>query len=99
LVNAIAASASEQATALGQVNAAVNQLDQVTQRNAAMVSQSTDATHALRVEAADLSNRVGAFRLGGRERPMPASAHHARSAENPVYAARARVAAFARPGR
>ena len=83
------------ATALGQVNAAVNQLDQVTQRNAAMVSQSTDATHALRVEAADLSNRVGAFRFGARAQAAPQE----RPAENPVHAARARVAAFARPGR
>ena len=99
LVNAIAASASEQATALGQVNAAVNQLDQVTQRNAAMVSQSTDATHALRVEAADLSNRVGAFRFGGRSQSSHQATPQERPAENPVHAARARVAAFARPGR
>jgi len=101
LVNAIAASASEQATALGQVNSAVNQLDQVTQRNAAMVSQSTEATHALRVEAADLSNRVGAFRLGGRAQVTTnyQSTYQERPAENPVHAARARVAAFARPGR
>jgi len=98
LVNAIAASASEQATALGQVNSAVNQLDQVTQRNAAMVSQSTEATHALRAEAADLSNRVGAFRLGGGPRNFQPT-HREQPAENPVHAARARVAAFARPGR
>ena len=94
LVNAIAASASEQATALGQVNAAVTQLDQVTQRNAAMVSQSTDATRALRIEASDLSNRLGAFRSHRVETAVPPAA-----AENPVHAARARVAAFARPGR
>ncbi|WP_297506909.1 methyl-accepting chemotaxis protein [uncultured Caulobacter sp.] len=96
LVNVIAASASEQATALGQVNAAVNQLDQVTQRNAAMASRSTEATHALRVEAAELSNRVGSFRLGAQYAPP---AHEERRPENPVHAARARVAAFARPGR
>jgi len=100
LVNAIAASASEQATALGQVNSAVNQLDQVTQRNAAMVSRSTEATHALRVEAADLSNRVGAFRLGSRPQTQTfQSTYQERPVENPVHAARARVAAFARPGR
>jgi methyl-accepting chemotaxis protein len=105
LVNAIAASASEQATALNQVNSAVNQLDQVTQRNAAMVSQSTEATHALRVEAADLSNRVSAFRLGSRPQTQTfqstyqASQKERPAAENPVHAARARVAAFARPGR
>jgi methyl-accepting chemotaxis protein len=97
LINAIASSAAEQATALNQVNAAVNQLDQVTQRNAAMVQQSSESTHALRVEASDLANRVGAFRIGGQVEAVmqPAAA----PAENPVHAARARVAAFARPGR
>ena len=94
LVDEIAASANEQASALGQVNVAVNQLDQVTQRNTAMVQQSTEATHALRAEAADLSNHVGGFRTGssGQDHATPA-------ADNPVHHARARVAAFARPGR
>jgi methyl-accepting chemotaxis protein len=64
LVDEIAASANEQASALGQVNVAVNQLDQVTQHNTAMVQQSTAAAHALRAEAADLSNHVGGFRTG-----------------------------------
>ncbi|OYW30403.1 MAG: globin-coupled sensor protein [Caulobacter sp. 12-67-6] len=93
LINEIAASANEQASALSQVNTAVNQLDQVTQRNAAMVQQSSESTQALRVEAADLANRVGAFHTGGQSHAGPAPA------ENPVHAARARVAAFARPGR
>jgi len=96
LVTAIAASASEQASALGQVNSAVNQLDQVTQRNAAMVAQSTEATQALRVEASDLSDRVGAFRLGG---GRPSAAARQASPDNAVHAARDRIAAFARPGR
>ncbi len=93
LINQIAASANEQASALSQVNTAVNQLDQVTQRNAAMVHQSSQSTQTLRVEAADLANRVGAFRTGGQIQAEPASD------QNPVHAARARVAAFARPGR
>jgi len=92
LINEIAASANEQAVALSQVNTAVNQLDQVTQRNAAMVHQSTESTRTLRIEAADLFNRVGAFRTGGTE---PAAA----VSDNPVHAARARLTAFARPGR
>ncbi|KRA63862.1 chemotaxis protein [Caulobacter sp. Root655] len=93
LVDEIAASANEQASALGQVNVAVNQLDQVTQRNSAMVQQSTEATHALRAEAADLSNHVGGFRTGSAVSYAPAPN------DNPVHQARARVAAFARPGR
>jgi methyl-accepting chemotaxis protein len=101
MVTAIAASASDQAEALGQVNSAVNQLDQVTQRNAAMVAQSTQATHALRAEASDLSERVGAFRLGG-EPSRAAGASFGSdddSDDNAVHAAHARIAAFARPGR
>ena len=47
LVSEIAASAQEQATGLAQVNTAVNQMDQVTQQNAAMVEQSTAASHSL----------------------------------------------------
>ncbi|ALL12909.1 globin-coupled sensor protein [Caulobacter henricii] len=93
LINQIAASANEQASALTQVNTAVNQLDQVTQRNAAMVHQSSQSTQTLRIEAADLANRVGAFRTGGAFQAEPVVS------DNPVHAARARVAAFARPGR
>ncbi|HEY2662658.1 MAG TPA: methyl-accepting chemotaxis protein [Caulobacteraceae bacterium] len=64
LVSEIAASAQEQATGLAEVNTAVNQMDQVTQQNAAMVEQSTAATHTLRNEAADLIRLVSAFRIG-----------------------------------
>ena len=53
-VVAIAASAQEQATGLHQVNLAVNQMDQVTQQNAAMVEESTAASHALVNETAEL---------------------------------------------
>ena len=59
----IAASAQEQATGLLQVNAAVNQMDQVTQQNAAMVEQSTAASHALSQETAELIQLTQLFRL------------------------------------
>jgi methyl-accepting chemotaxis protein len=63
LVGEIAASAQEQSTGLGEVNTAVNQMDQVTQQNAAMVEQSTAATHSLVQEAERLSRKVADFRL------------------------------------
>ena len=63
LVNDIASSSNEQATGLREVNTAVNHMDQVTQQNAAMVEETTAATHALRGEALDLVGRVGEFRL------------------------------------
>ncbi|MDQ8028405.1 MAG: methyl-accepting chemotaxis protein [Brevundimonas sp.] len=65
LVSEIAASAQEQAVGLREVNTAINQMDQVTQQNAAMVEQTTAASHALSQQAANLSGSVGRFRLGG----------------------------------
>ena len=64
LVAELAASAKEQATGLGEVNAAVNQMDQVTQQNAAMVEQSTAASHSLAEKADELARLVGEFKLG-----------------------------------
>ena len=64
IVADIAASAQEQATALGEVNTAVNQMDQVTQQNAAMVEQSTAASHTLAQDAQNLADLVGKFRTG-----------------------------------
>ena len=64
LVGELAASAKEQATGLGEVNAAVNQMDQVTQQNAAMVEQATAASHGLSGEAQELARLVGQFRIG-----------------------------------
>ena len=64
LVSEIAASAQEQATGLQQVNTAVNQMDQVTQQNAAMVEESTAASHSLSQEAETLAGSVSRFQIG-----------------------------------
>jgi methyl-accepting chemotaxis protein len=64
LVTDIAASAQEQATGLAEVNTAVNQMDQVTQQNAAMVEQSTAASHSLSGEAQELARLVAQFSIG-----------------------------------
>ncbi|MCA3693501.1 methyl-accepting chemotaxis protein [Aquidulcibacter sp.] len=64
LISEIAASAQEQATALGQVNSAVNHMDQVTQQNAAMVEETTAACHALNREGDSLEASLSSFNLG-----------------------------------
>ncbi|SIQ34367.1 methyl-accepting chemotaxis sensory transducer with TarH sensor [Rhizobium sp. RU20A] len=61
-LNAIATAAKEQSVGLLQVNTAVNQMDQSTQQNAAMVEQSTAASSALANEADRLRNLIGQFR-------------------------------------
>ncbi|MDE8347562.1 MAG: methyl-accepting chemotaxis protein [Acidocella sp.] len=60
----IAASALEQATGLKEVNTAVNQMDQVTQLNAALVEETTAAAHSLVAETTGLIELVGQFRTG-----------------------------------
>ena len=64
VVAGIAAGAREQATALDEVNGAINQMDQVTQQNAAMVEESTAASHTLLQETGRLSDLVGQFQVG-----------------------------------
>jgi methyl-accepting chemotaxis protein len=71
IVESISASAQEQATGLQQVNTAVNQMDQVTQQNAAMVEQSTAASVSLANEAAELSRSMAQFRLVGSSSTPP----------------------------
>jgi methyl-accepting chemotaxis protein len=91
LVGDIAASAEGQSAALGEVNVAVNQMDQVTQQNAAMVEESTAASHSLSSEADQLARLVTKFRLGGEtSRAAPPRTVHRqqpqRSAARPVAA-------------
>lgn len=63
LMSAIATSAREQSTGLAEINTAVNQMDQSTQQNAAMVEQSTAAAASLSSEASRLRDLVNQFRL------------------------------------
>lgn len=63
LIAGIAATSQEQATALDEINRAVKQMDQVTQQNAAMVEESTAASHGMSVEASTLASLVGGFRI------------------------------------
>ena len=64
LVSEITAAAAEQAAGLAQVNRAVNQVDHVTQQNAAMVEQTSAACDGLTREAAELVKLTQRFRVG-----------------------------------
>jgi methyl-accepting chemotaxis protein len=63
LVSEIAASAQNQTQGLGQVNGAVNHMDQVLQENAGMVEETLVATQTLNADAALLADLVGQFDL------------------------------------
>ncbi len=74
LVVDIAASAQEQATGVHEVNSAVNQMDQVTQQNAAMVEEATAASHSLAAEAKELARLVRQFNIGQVAAPQVSAA-------------------------
>jgi len=63
LVSGIAASAREQSSGLDQVSDAVTQMNQVVQQNAAMVEETTAATHSLRGEIGSLDEAIAIFKL------------------------------------
>ena len=62
MITDISRSAREQSTGIGQVNAAVSQLDQMTQQNASMVEQSSEASKTLGTRAQRLAQAVNVFR-------------------------------------
>jgi len=64
IIGEITAAAAEQSEGIGQVNVAVNQLDQMTQQNAALVEQSAAAAESLRDQAGRLAEAIGSFRTG-----------------------------------
>ncbi len=64
LVNEIAAAAHEQTQGIGQVYQAVNQMDDVTQQNAALVEEASAASHSLMEQAAVMNQLVAAFVVG-----------------------------------
>ncbi|WP_037391817.1 methyl-accepting chemotaxis protein, partial [Sinorhizobium fredii] len=62
-IHSIATAAREQSTGLGEVSTAINQMDQVTQRNAAMVEEANAATHKLSAEANGLATLITYFKV------------------------------------
>jgi methyl-accepting chemotaxis protein len=75
LVTEIAQGTAEQAQGLGEINSGVNNLDAVTQKNAAMAEESTAATLSLENEVGLLTTTMGAFTARGTPSTHPG--HHA----------------------
>jgi methyl-accepting chemotaxis protein-2 (aspartate sensor receptor) len=63
MISEVTNAAAEQSGGIGQVNHAVNQLDEMTQQNAALVEESSAAAASLRLQADQLADVVSAFKL------------------------------------
>ena len=66
-ITAIALAANDQAIGLTEVNTGVNQLDQVTQQNAAVAEEANAAAASLQQRAEDLMQEISSFRIAGRD--------------------------------
>jgi len=70
-VSDIAQSAQEQSSGLSEINIAVNQLDQVTQQNAAMFEEMSAASQSLNAESQVLLDRTGIFSVPPASKARP----------------------------
>ena len=76
-IKAMVSSSQEQSVGLQQINSAVNQMDQVTQQNAAMVEEASAAVHTVFSKTDALNAAVGHFQL---EPTTPASSARRKAA-------------------
>jgi methyl-accepting chemotaxis protein len=79
IIAEIAGAGREQSSGLDEVNAAVAQMDEMTQQNAALVEETTAAAHSLSVQAEGLVELVSYFHLEkGEPSAQAAKADHRR---------------------
>ncbi|AYC99561.1 HAMP domain-containing methyl-accepting chemotaxis protein [Neorhizobium sp. NCHU2750] len=83
-VVAIVEAAQEQSSGLQQINTAVNTMDQDTQKNAAMVEETTAATHSLSREVSSLNELLNLFKLSGTARQASAPVRVATGSDRPA---------------
>ncbi|WP_337267557.1 HAMP domain-containing methyl-accepting chemotaxis protein [Oryzifoliimicrobium ureilyticus] len=74
-VRSIVEAAREQSTGLNEINQAVGMMDQNTQQNAAMVEESTAASHSLSKEAEELFQLISSFEISGHQSAVAGGAH------------------------
>jgi len=72
LMSEISVASDEQRRGIEQVNAAITQMDQVTQQNAALVEEATAAADTMHEQADRLMRVVGVFKLEGQAMKAPA---------------------------
>jgi methyl-accepting chemotaxis protein len=63
IIGEIASASQEQLDGIEQINVAISEMDETTQRNAALVEQASAAAGAMSEQAAQLSGTVGVFTL------------------------------------
>jgi methyl-accepting chemotaxis protein len=63
IVGEIAIASNEQSTGIEEINKAINQMDEVTQQNAALVQEASSAAYSLNEQAERLSQAISIFKV------------------------------------
>ena len=93
IVSDIAVASTEQATGIDQVNIALNQMDEVTQQNSALVEQNAATAKTLEQQSAAMNDRVAAYKVDG----MPSHAAAPRQSVVPIKRPEAAKVSAKRP--
>jgi methyl-accepting chemotaxis protein len=80
IIREIALASGEQEAGIGQISQAINDMDAMTQQNAALVEEAAAASEALRQQAAELEDAVSVFEL---EQSASVHAFHAGQRRKP----------------
>jgi methyl-accepting chemotaxis protein len=92
-VGAIVTSAREQFVGLSEINSAIGQMDQTTQKNAAMVEETNASSHTLASDAENLTRLMAQFSIeGSGPRAVDAAAQATASRPSPARTLMNRVA-------
>jgi methyl-accepting chemotaxis protein len=83
LVSDIARASAEQATGLEEVGKVLAQMDEVTQRNSALVEENAATAQTLEEQAKSMDEQVSFFRTGSMEASAPADAAPRRASSPP----------------
>ena len=92
-IGSMASTSDHQSKSIGEMNIAINEMDAVTQQNAAMVEETTAATRLLVQKAEELASAISIFMIESDPRSAPVR----RLAPAPVRPARAAAGAARRP--
>ena len=86
LVQEVAAASTEQAAGVSQINRALLQVDQVTQRNASASEELASTAEEMAAQAESLQQLVSFFRVDGADAHATAAKHEVRPAQPAAYA-------------
>jgi hypothetical protein len=67
IMNEIAAASQEQSVGIEQINKAIGQIDEVTQRNLVLVEEAGAVSQSLHGQAGSLAHVVSVFKLNGKQ--------------------------------